>query len=110
MHKIDVLYKMGCSKCVSTIDFIRTLQHCNPDVKVNAKLVNTPAKAHRLGFNPNLSPMVFIDGKYAGSGHSSPCRPCSQMSGKPEVCSSGLTPVLETKLKSVFCGDAACCA
>lgn len=105
MTEVKVLYKMGCSRCVSTLDLIKSLQQCNPAVKVNAKLMK-----RRTGkFNPDLSPMVFIDGKYVGSGRRSPCRSCSEMSGKAETCGSGPTSQLEARLKSVFCGNAACC-
>jgi len=105
MTEVTVLYKMGCSRCVGTLDLIKSFRQCNPAVKVNAKLV----KGKTGKFNPDLSPMVFVDKKYVGSGRSSPCRSCSEMSGKAETCGSGPTLGLENKLKSFFCGNTKCC-
>jgi len=105
MTEVKVLYKMGCTRCVGALNLIESLKHCNPTVSVDAMVM----KRRTIKFNPDLSPMVFVDDKYAGSGRSSPCKSCSEMSGKAETCGSGPTPQLEAALKSVFCGNVECC-
>ncbi len=111
MREIKVLYKMSCDRCVGAIDAVREfVKICGLKNKVSLKniLIDNENDAKRLGFNSSLSPMIFIDGNYIGSGKTEVCGECTEMSGKATVCGFPINKEVLEIMKSEFCEGIKC--
>lgn len=111
MREIKVLYKMPCGRCVDAIDGVsKFVKMCGLENKVSIKniLIENESDAKRFGFNPPLSPMIFINGKYIGSGKVEVCGECTAMSGSATECGLPLNKKVFEIMKSEFCAGIKC--
>lgn len=102
---------MACDRCVNAIDAVgKFIEMCGLENKVSVKniLIENEHDAKRFGFNPSLSPMIFIDGNYIGSGKVEVCGECTEMSGSAIKCGLPINEKVFEIMKSEFCEGIKC--